>query len=197
VILVDGVSVGFDHVLRGGERVAVYPVFERFDISPILRLRPAPLRVTRFIADVHLGTLARYLRLLGFDTAWSNDLDDETIIDRALAQGRIILTRDLGILRNGRVSHGYWLRHTDPVLQMQELVRALHLRGSIKPFVRCMECNGEVQAIAREQAAPLVPLQVFLVYRDFKRCADCGRVYWAGSHQPRLERLVELARQSD
>jgi len=189
------VSVGFDHLLHGGERVAVYPVFERFDISPILRLRPAPLRVTRFIADVHLGTLARYLRLLGFDTAWSNDLDDATIIESALTQGRIILTRDLGILRNGRVSHGYWLRTTDPVLQMQEVVRAMQLSASIRPFVRCMECNGEVKAISRQLAASRVPLQVFLVYRDFRCCTDCGRVYWAGSHQPQLERIIDLARQ--
>ena len=83
VILVDGRSVDFDHLLQGGERVAVYPVFERYDVSPLTRLRPAPLRVTRFVADVHLGTLARHLRLLGFDTTWERDFDDEEIVDIA------------------------------------------------------------------------------------------------------------------
>ena len=194
VILVNGESVDFAHLLQGGERVAVYPVFERCDVSSVTRLRPAPLRETRFIADVHLGTLARYLRLLGFDTAWERDLDDQAIIDRALRERRIILTRDKGILKNGNVTHGYWLRATDPEKQLEEIVRALDLAGSIEPYMRCMECNGELDDIARSEAARSVPLQVFLVYREFKRCRRCGRVYWRGSHLRRLDTVVERAR---
>jgi uncharacterized protein with PIN domain len=194
LILVDGRSVGFDHVLRGGERVAVYPMFERLDISPVIRLRPAPLRVTRFVADVHLGTLARHLRLLGFDTRWRNDLTDEAIIETARAERRIILTRDRGILRDGRVTHGYWLRATEPAAQLEEVVRALDLGAAIRPYTRCLECNGRVEPLPRRRAALLVPLQVFLAFRDFTRCEDCGRVYWPGSHQTRLERVVARAR---
>jgi len=194
VILVDGKSVDFGHLLEGGERVTVYPVFERYDVSPVTRLRPAPLRQTRFIADVHLGTLARTLRLLGFDTTWESDLDDETIIDTATRERRIILTRDKGILKNGNVTHGYWLRATDPEEQLEEVIRALDLAGNIEPYVRCMECNGELEDIARSDAAQSVPLQVFLVYRDFKRCRCCGRIYWRGSHLRRLDKVVERAR---
>ena len=194
VILVDGKSVDFDHLLEGGERVAVYPVFERYDVSPVTRLRPAPLRQTRFIADVHLGALARKLRLLGFDTVWERDLDDPTIIDTAARERRIILTRDKGILKNGNVTHGYWLRETDPELQLEEVIRAFDLSRSIKPYVRCMECNGELEAIERSDAAQSVPLQVFLVYREFRRCKGCGRIYWRGSHLERLDSLVERAR---
>jgi uncharacterized protein with PIN domain len=194
VILVDGESVDFAHLLAGGERVAVYPVFERYDVTPVTRLRPAPLRETRFIADVHLGSLARSLRLLGFDTAWERDLDDETIINTARRERRIILTRDKGILKNGNVTHGYWVRATDPERQLEEVIRALDLAGRIEPYVRCMECNGDLEDIARSDAARSVPLQVFLVYRDFKRCRRCGRVYWRGSHLRRLDKLVERAR---
>lgn len=194
LVLVDGRSVGFDHRLAGGERVAVYPQFERLDITPLTRLRPRPLRVTRFMLDVHLGTLARYLRLLGFDSAWRNDLDDEAIIRRALAEHRIILTRDLGVLKDGRVTHGYWLRGTDPMAQVAEVVRALDLGRRLAPYSRCMECNGVVQAISRRDAARQVPLQVFLAYRDFRLCRDCGGVYWAGSHQARLDEVIERAR---
>ena len=104
LILVDGRSVDFDHILRGGERVAVYPMFERLDVSPVTRLRPTPLRESRFVVDVHLGTLARYLRLLGFDTVWRNDVQDQEIIRYSLEERRIILTRDLGILKDGRVT---------------------------------------------------------------------------------------------
>ena len=89
--------------------MAVYPVFERLDIGPVVRLRPKPLRQTRFILDVHLGKLARDLRMLGFDCAYRPDWRDAAIIDRSLADGRIILTRDVGILKQSRVTHGYWL----------------------------------------------------------------------------------------
>jgi len=194
LILVDGRSVGFDHRLRGGERVSVYPMFEGMDIGAVQRLRPAPLRDPRFVLDVHLGTLARYLRLLGFDALWRNDLGDDTIIELAAEQGRIILTRDRGILRHGRVTHGYWLRATDPLQQIAEVVRALDLGAYLRPRTRCMECNGELAPIRRREAARHVPLQVFLVYRDFTRCDACGRIYWPGSHQKRLDEVIRLAR---
>ena len=194
VILVDGSSVDFTHLLQGGERVAVYPVFERYDVSPIVRLRPAPLRVTRFIADVHLGSLARHLRLLGFDTLWERDLADEAIIEIARDEQRIILTRDKGILRNGRVTHGYWLRSTDPLRQLDEVVRGIDLAGNIEPYTRCMECNGELQPAEKSAVVHSVPLQVFLVYRDFRKCRRCHRVYWKGSHLRRLDRIIERAR---
>jgi uncharacterized protein with PIN domain len=196
VILVDGKSVDFAHLLRGGELVSVYPMFERYDVSPVTRLRPAPLRDSRFVADVHLGTLARNLRLLGFDTIWERDLGDETIIDIAVRDRRIILTRDKGILKNGRVTHGYWLRGTDPSEQLGEVIDALDLADCIDAYTRCMECNGVLESIRRSEAAGSVPLQVFLVHREFKRCASCGRTYWRGSHLRRLDRVVERARTS-
>lgn len=196
VILVDDQSVDFDYLLRGGERVAVYPTFERYDVSPVTRLRPAPLRVSRFVVDVHLGSLARNLRLLGFDTTWERDLADETIIEIAGDEQRIILTRDKGILKNGRVTHGYWVRNTDPLEQLEEVIRAIDLADNIDPYTRCMECNGELQSVKRSAVARAVPLQVFLVYRDFKQCRSCKRVYWKGSHLKRLDKIIEKARSS-
>lgn len=193
VILVDDRSVDFTHRLQGGERVSVYPVFEHFDISDITRLRPAPLRVTRFIADVHLGTLARYLRLLGFDTVWERDLTDQDIIDRSLREQRIILTRDRGILRNGRVSHAYRLRTIDSQRQIEEVVRALHLSGAIRPYTRCMECNGAIRGASPVDVSGDVPPRVLKQYREFSKCTDCGRVYWAGSHGRKLDAIVARA----
>jgi hypothetical protein len=96
LIVVDGVSVDFTHLLRGGERVAVYPMFEALDISPVVRLRPMPLRDPRFVADGHLGKLARHLRMAGFDTLWTNHWDDDEIIQIAAVQKRTILMRDKG-----------------------------------------------------------------------------------------------------
>lgn len=194
VILVNGMSVDFSELLNGGERVAVYPMFERFDISPLTRLRPAPLRISRFVLDVHLGALARHVRLLGFDAIWERDLADDAIIDIAQDQKRIILTRDKGILKTGRVTHGYWVRATDPMEQLEEIIRALDLSGNIKPYTRCMECNAELEPVRRSDVVRSVPLQVFLVFRDFKRCRNCERIYWRGSHLRRLDKIVERAR---
>ena len=142
LILVDGRSVRFDRRLRGGERVAVYPEFERFDITPIHRLRPRPLRRPRFVADVHLGTLARYLRLLGFDTRYDNDLDDATLAELTSRERRILLTCDVGLLKRKAVVRGQWLRSRDPESQVEELVDALDLTRAFRPFTRCMTCNG-------------------------------------------------------
>jgi len=131
LILVDGKSVDFGHVLHGGERVAVYPMFEALDITPVLRLRPMPLRDPRFIADVHLEELARHLRLAGFDASWSSDWDDDEIVRRSAAERRTILTRDQGMLRRRGVERGYFVRATESEAQLAEVVRALQLEGLV------------------------------------------------------------------
>lgn len=191
LILVDGRSVDFSHTLRGGERVAVYPVFERLDISPVIRLRPKPLRDTRFILDVHLGKLARYLRMLGFDSAYERNRDDAELIDLALLQKRIILTRDLGILKQSRVTHGYWLRHHEPQKQLQEIIFALDLAGQVQPFKRCMECNGRIQGVDRSAIRGQVNTDILQRHREFRRCDDCGKIYWRGSHYHDMLEMVE------
>jgi len=191
LLLVDGRSVGFEHRLYGGERVAVYPVFERLDIRPLLHLRPQPLRRSRFILDVHLGRLARYLRMLGFDTIWRRDWSDSQIIDQALEGGRIILTRDVGILKQKRVTHGYWLRSVRPHQQLAEVVHALDLQGQARPFTRCMECNGPIRPIAREDLVGRIDPDIRRRFETFRECAACGRVYWQGSHWQRMQRVVQ------
>ena len=191
LVLVDGRSVNFAHRLVGGERVAVYPVFERFDISPIAHLRPQPLRQTRFILDVHLGRLARYLRMLGFDCAYRSDWEDAQIIERARSEQRIILTRDVGILKQKRVSHGYWLRNTEPGKQLTEVLEALDLKGQLSPFTRCLDCNGTIRPAPAETLGHLVEPEILARFEHFWRCADCGKVYWRGSHYRRMLRAVQ------
>jgi hypothetical protein len=191
LILVDGASVDFTRLLRGGERVAVYPRFERLDIGAVTRLRPEPLREPRFVLDVHLGKLARYLRLLGFDTLYANDYGDGTIVRLAARDRRIILTRDRGILKHRAVTHGYWLRNTEPRAQLREVVQALDLAGRIRPFARCMECNGGLEDADRRSVLDRVPASVAREQTRFRTCSACRRVYWRGSHYDRLARLVQ------
>ena len=197
LILVDGEPVRFSHRLRGGERVAVYPVFERLDISPVSRLRPRPLRRTRFVLDAQLGKLARYLRILGFDAAYSRDWDDARIIDLAREQRRIILTRDRGILKHSRVTHGYWVRSQRPTEQLREVLQAFDLSCQIKPFTRCMDCNGRIARVAKEKIGDRIDPAIISRFDSCWQCRDCGKIYWQGSQYRRMLRQVEQMTTTD
>lgn len=190
LILVDGASVRFSHRLHGGERVSVYPTFERFDITPLIRLRPAPLRIPKFIVDVHLGTLARYLRLLGFDTAYDRQSEDRTLVRLSVAERRILLTRDVALLKHKVLTHACFVHDSQPEQQLREVVTALDLTGKMKPFSRCMACNGKLRKVARRNIAGLVSAGVLATTQRFARCNGCGRVYWSGSHAQSLSRIV-------
>lgn len=191
LILVDGVSVGFEHLLTGGERVAVYPMFEALDISPLVRLRPRALRDPRFVADVHLGKLARHLRMAGFDTLWANDWDDDLIVRESLADRRTILTRDKGMLRRREVERGYFVRATEGEAQLGEVVRALQLESLVAPFTRCRECNAPLEAVAKAEVLERLPEKVRGCYDTFRRCPGCGRVYWEGTHFERMRGIFD------
>jgi hypothetical protein len=191
VILVDGESVGFDRRLLGGERVAVYPVFERFDVSGLTRLRPEPLRDPKFIADVHLGKLARYLRLLGLDTVYERKLDDAGIAARAYAERRIVLTRDRGLLKRKIVTHGYAVRSHHADRQLLEVVEAFDLKSRIAPFTRCLQCNGALREVDKSSVESRLPRYTRESYDRYFQCAACGSVYWPGAHSRRLASIVE------
>ncbi|MBI2959407.1 MAG: Mut7-C ubiquitin/RNAse domain-containing protein [Betaproteobacteria bacterium] len=190
LVLVDGASVGFDHVLHGGERVAVYPVFERLDISPLVHLRPAPLRNPRFVLDSHLGKLARHLRMAGFDALWDKDYADEQIVSLALAERRIILTRDKGLLKRRAVERGYFVRSIYSEIQLAEVVGALQLERLLRPFSRCRECNVELADAPKAAVLERLPEKVREHYERFKLCSACGRVYWEGTHYARMRRVI-------
>lgn len=191
LILVDGVSVDFTHVLRGGERVSVYPMFEALDVAPVRRLRGLPLREPRFVADVHLAKLARHLRMAGFDTSYGRDWDDDRIVAEATAARRTILTRDKGLLRRGEVERGYFVRAIDGDAQLVEVVRALQLEARLAPFTRCRECNALLVDALREAVEDQLPPKVRSFYTRFKRCPGCARVYWEGTHYARMRALVD------
>ncbi len=190
LILVDGVSVAFEHILENDSRVSVYPVFECFDISPVVKLRPKPLRKPKFILDVHLGKLARYMLMFGLDTLYRNDFDDPEIVETALTEKRIILTRDLGILKTGLVTHGYWLRNTDPSRQIVEVLKKFDLLSCIDPFSRCISCNGLIADVSRQEVLDKIPPRTAEYFSEFKSCEKCGKIYWRGSHFLNMEKQI-------
>lgn len=187
LVLVNGRSVGFAHRLQHHDRVAVYPVFEAFDIGPVTRLRPAPLRVPRFVCDVHLGKLARRLRLLGFDTAYDRDADDPAIVAQSVADHRIILTRDRGLLMHRAVTHGACLHATAADDQVREVVARFDLRSQFRPSTRCSLCNGLLEPVPKEAVADRLLPGTAAHGRDFQRCRACGRLFWRGSHAAKLD----------
>jgi len=191
LILVDDRSVEWDYRPQEGDRVAVYPVFEAMDITLLIRLRPQPLREVRFVLDGHLGRLAAYLRMLGFDTWYQNHADDAVLAQISKDEQRILLTRDQGLLKCGAVTHGYWVRATAPREQLREVVTRFDLERLAKPFTRCLSCNGPLQPATLDEVQSEVPENVARFYVEFWRCATCGKVFWQGSHYQRMTRLIE------
>src|SRR5271157_3601208 len=157
LILVNGQAVEFAWRVQDGDRVSVYPVFEAFDIAGLTRLRPEPLRDPRFVLDTHLGKLAAYLRLMGFDTLYRNCWTDEQLAQVSRDERRILLTRDVGLLKRGAVTHGYFVRETDARRQLGEVVRRFDLARLAKPFSRCMRCNAWLVPAAKEDVRSQLP----------------------------------------
>ena len=195
LILVNGVSVGFEHLLREDDRVAVYPKFETLDVPPLLRVQEWPLRQVRFVADAHLGGLARLLRMAGFDTRYDNQLHDAEIEKIAMEEGRIVLSRDLELLKRRAITHGCFIRALKPWEQLREVFRRLGLARLAHPFSLCLVCNAPLHEVDKARVREQLPPAVRVSHAHFSTCEVCGRVYWQGSHWRRMHiQLDEVIR---
>jgi uncharacterized protein with PIN domain/sulfur carrier protein ThiS len=190
LILVNGEPADFSRRLRAGDRVSVYPVFEALDIAPVARVRPLPLRETRFILDAHLGRLAAYLRMLGFDTLYDNAAADQDLARLSRDEHRILLTRDRGLLKRSAVTHGHLMRETAPRRQLAEVVERFDLYRSVALFARCLRCNTPLRAADRQSIAGRLPERTRLLHTEFLTCPTCRRVYWKGSHYTRMQKMI-------
>jgi uncharacterized protein with PIN domain len=191
LILVNQNSVEFTYQLQPSDRVAVYPVFESLDISPVTHLRPKPLRINRFILDVQLGKLAKALRMLGFDALYSNDYQDSELIRIALVEHRIILTRDRGILKYKAITHGYWVRRTTSDMQLAEVIKRFDLKNQIHPFTRCLLCNGILEPVEKAKIIHRLPKKTSQYFDTFYHCPQCDKLYWPGSHYQRMQDKIK------
>jgi len=191
LILMNGESVDFPSPLMDGAHVSVYPMFESLDITPLARVRPRPLRTSRFVLDVHFGALARYLRLLGFDSWYRNDSPDAELARICQAEKRILLTRDRELLKRSVVTHGYYVRKTHPRRQAREVVKRFDLGRAARPFTRCLDCNGGVKAVNKKAILDRLEPKTRCHFDRFWQCEGCQRIYWQGSHYDRLQLVVE------
>lgn len=191
LVLVNGESVGFDRILEHGDRVAVFPKFEMVDVTPLLRVREHPLRITRFIADAHLGGLAHLLRMTGFDTLYDNNYHDRQIELLAAQERRIVLTRDRELLKRRSITHGCYVRTLKPPDQLCEIFDRLDLAHSIKPFTLCLNCNTLLRPIEKAAVLERLPPSVRERFDHFSTCDICQRVFWEGSHWQRMRTMLE------
>jgi hypothetical protein len=195
VVLVDGRAVDFSHRVEHGQRLAVYPAFSSLDVTPLVRVGPPALPEPRFLLDVGLGRLAGLLRMLGFDTLWRNDYADDVLARLSRDEQRILLTRDMGVLKRSEVVHGYFPRETDPSRQLVEVVRRFQLTAHMRPFTRCLACNGALCAASPEEVRGRVPERVHATFSRFQQCPGCKRVFWAGSHHARMQVIIDKLRE--
>lgn len=193
IVLVNGESVDFSCLIGDGDRVAVYPKFESLDVSPLLRVRERPLRVTRFVADAHLGGLAHLLRMAGFDTLYDNSFDDAEIETISTSQGRVVLTRDRDLLKRRTITHGCYVRAIRSVQQLREIVERLDLVPNLRPFSRCLRCNVPLRPIEKSQVLDRLPPTVRAGQDRFKTCDVCHGVFWEGTHWRNMLALLDQA----
>lgn len=190
LVLVDGQSAGLDRVVAGGERIAVYPHFSEIDAAGCVTAGEPLPQDPRFVLDGHLGRLAAWLRALGLDTAHDRAADDAAIAEVSAREDRVLLTRDVGLLKRSLVRHGWFVRATDPAVQLAQVVRRFRLDGRTAPFSRCLRCNTPLTDISREDLGRRAPARVQERFSVFRACPGCRRVYWPGTHHDRLTRLL-------
>ena len=192
LMLVNGTPAPFDRLLHDGDRVAVYPRFASFDVSAMPPLR-APLPAWRFVADAHLGGLARLLRMAGFDTLYDNNIDDDQIEALSIGDARRVLTRDRELLKRRGIVHGCYVHALRPAAQLVEVVDRLRLGADAAPFTLCLHCNAPLRAVDKALVLDQLPPTVRAHHQAFSTCELCHRVYWKGSHWKRMTALLAAA----
>ena len=191
LILVNGRAVDFGYWLQEGDQVWVYPQ----DLAPrdvqLVALRPPLPRPVRFVLDTHLGQLAMYLRMLGFDTVYRNDSVDVDLAAISHEEQRVLLTRDRGLLKRKIVEHGYCVRVSESRAQLVHALRRYDLTDEAQPWRRCLRCNGLLRPVDKAAVLECLEPKTKLYYDDFRQCEACGQVYWQGSHHERMQAFVE------
>jgi len=191
LITVNGESVDFSYIVEDSDRINVYPISCAIEVAATRLVRPTNLTINRFVLDIHLGKLANFLRMLGFDTLYRNDYDDEELAKISASEQRILLTRDKGLLMRSLVTYGYYVRQTDPERQVVEVLRRFDLFREVTPLQRCIRCNGLLESVAKESIIDQLPQNTRLSINEFHRCFSCGQIYWKGSHSERMQQFIE------
>ena len=190
LIRVNNKPVGFTYLLQPGDQITVYPAFQ--ELEGPLGTTQSDLSQTDpcFLLDNHLGKLATYLRMLGFDVLYHNDYQDDDLVAVLNQDRRILLTRDRRLLMRKAVVFGYCVRNLDPESQLLEVSRRYNLPDKITPFRRCLRCNSSLQPIEKEAILHRLQPLTIRYYDEFHICPSCDQVYWKGSHYERMQQII-------
>lgn len=191
LILVNGGSVDFGYILQDGDRISVYPVFESLDIRDVTHLRDLPLRETRFIADVNIRDIVKYMRALGLDVYWDPTLSPRDIARISKEERRTILTKSRKLLKQRDVTRGICIRPGTTTKQIRGIIDLLSLRELIVPFSRCLVCNTPLVRVEKDTVLDRIPPKSRGLYDEFAYCGGCERLYWQGTHFDRIRKVVD------
>lgn len=148
----------------------------------------------KFICDDHCGRLARWLRVVGYDCLYTRDIDDNTLLKRATAENRVILTRDTKMTEKAMARRVLVIDSPSPLIQLRQVLDGLNLMiDPARIGTRCSVCNGPAESVALDTIADRVPPYVRQTQTSFRECADCHRVYWHGTHVKNMIRELNAA----
>lgn len=191
VIEANGLSVDFSYLPTSGDIIHVYPVREAKQKLNAQHLIEKTNDVPAFVLGVHLGTLVSKLRMLGFDVLYTNSYSDQEITDLAVAENRIVLTRDVSLLKRKVLKRGYWLRSQDVYQQLEEVINHLELHKHFKPFYRCLTCNGLITRIEKGEIQDKLEPNTIKYFDEYFVCSTCRKIYWKGSHYERMLQFIQ------
>jgi len=190
LILVNGKLVDFNYILQNKDRVSVYPVFESFNITDVTLLRKTPLRQHKFIADINLGNIVKYMRLLGFDLYYDSLLSTRKIIDISKRENRVILTKNRKLLKFKDVTHGIFIRPGSTTEQIRRIIDYLDIKDNIKPFSRCLRCNTLLKSVLKEKILNKIPPKTKEFCDEYVQCQSCDNFFWKGTHFINMKKIV-------
>ncbi len=191
LILIKGKPVDFSYLVQPGEYLSIYPAWRNLKLSPQDKLIPGLPGEIKFVLDAHLGKLASYLRMLGFDTLYRNDFDDSELARLADETSRILLTRDRGLLMRHQVRLAYFIRSDYPAVQLEEVLERFELLERIPENRRCPVCNRALEKVSKQEILDRLEPLTKKYYQKFSKCPDCNKIYWQGSHYKQLEELLQ------
>jgi uncharacterized protein with PIN domain len=210
-VFLNGAAASLSRLLSDGDRVEVWPHRPGEQLQPAAALASGALAAgsagsagpaashaavgahgpaPRFVADAHLGGLARLLRMAGFDTLYDNNILDEEVEALSANEGRIALTRDRELLKRSGVEQGCYVRALKPAGQLAEIFRRLNLAPQARPFTLCLSCNAPLRAVGKAEIHERLPPSVQRAHDEFLTCEQCHGVFWKGSHWRRMSDLL-------
>ena len=191
LILVNGKSVDFRYIIQHGDRISVYPTFESLDIRDVTHLREIPLRQTRFIADINIRDVVKYMRALGLDVYYDASLSLREIIRISKRENRTILTKSRKLLKFRDVTHGIFIRPGTTVEQIRGIIDYLSLRELIEPFSRCLQCNKPLVGVSKDRILDRIPPKTREFCDEYSYCKACDSIYWKGTHYMKIKKVID------